>query len=226
MIRITVDARTLEVEDGANLLKACLDNGIFIPNLCYMKGMGNPPASCRLCFVDIEGEINPVASCTVRCADGMVVETNTPRVRELQWMAFELIMSTHRIDCGNCLSKNNCALIEISRHLKIRLKPVSLRPIPGEIRNEEHPCLIYDSSKCVRCGRCIYACEETHGRLFLTYAGRGIEMGISFFGDTDDASIPCGTCLVCVKVCPVSALVSYRRYELPPESRDREDRES
>ena len=213
MIKITVDNRVLVVEEGANLLKACLENGIFIPNLCYMKGMESPQASCRLCFVDIEGQKAPVPSCSVRAGEGMAVQTNTPRVRELQWAAFELLMSNHRIDCGNCLSKNDCPLIAISRHLKIRLKPMSVKSITPEPVSENHPCLIYDNSKCVRCGRCIYACGETQGRLYLTFVKRGINMGVSFYGDTEDESLPCSRCLVCVKVCPVSALVSYKRYD-------------
>ena len=65
MVAIRVDNRKLEVKEGTNLLKACLDNDIYIPNLCYVEKMSHPPASCRLCFVEIEGEKQPIPACTV-----------------------------------------------------------------------------------------------------------------------------------------------------------------
>lgn len=219
MIIISVDDKEIQAEEGTSLLKVCLDNGIYIPNLCYMEGMETPPSSCRLCFVDIDGEKNPVPSCSVKVREGMKVFTNTPRVRGLQWSAFELIMSNHRIDCGSCLSRKACPLIKISRHLKIRLKPFRVGHINSGNEDivEDHPCLIYDITKCVRCGKCLHICEKIHGRLYLTFAGRGVDMGISFFGDSDDETIPCARCLACVKICPVSALLSYERYEHSPE---------
>ncbi|MBU1613558.1 (2Fe-2S)-binding protein, partial [Patescibacteria group bacterium] len=91
MIKIIVDDKEIEAEDGSNLLQTCLDNGIFIPNLCYLKEMDRPAASCRLCFVEVDG-MN-VASCAAKIRDGMIVRTDAEQVRRLQKTAFELIMS-------------------------------------------------------------------------------------------------------------------------------------
>ncbi|MBW2193141.1 MAG: (2Fe-2S)-binding protein, partial [Deltaproteobacteria bacterium] len=84
MVEFEVDGRSIQAPQGVTLLQACLDNDIYIPNLCFLADYQNPPASCRLCFVEIDGEEKPVTSCTVGVADGMVVRTDTSPVRRLQ----------------------------------------------------------------------------------------------------------------------------------------------
>jgi len=80
MVKLVVDNKEIETEEGNNVLQACLDNDIYIPNLCYLKEMDNPPGSCRLCFVEIVGYSRPVTSCTENVKEGMVVTTNTEPV--------------------------------------------------------------------------------------------------------------------------------------------------
>ena len=212
MIKIIINKRTIETEKGANLLKTCLDNGIFIPNLCYINEMETPPVSCRLCFVEIEGTDSPVAACSVSVEKGMIVKTDTDHVRRLQRSGFELLMSNHRIKCGECPSKNDCVLINISRFLKVKLKPKRLETIIVEHETEDHPHLIFDQTKCIMCGKCLYICNKLHGSLYLSLAKRGLETKISFYGETDPEKIPCGKCNACVEICPVSALISYKKY--------------
>ena len=79
MIKLTIDGRQLDVDEQKTLLEVCLEHGIDIPNLCFLKEMENPPASCRLCFVQVEGESKPVSSCRVKPSEGMVVHTTKPR---------------------------------------------------------------------------------------------------------------------------------------------------
>ena len=93
MIKLTIDNKEIKAEEGITLLQACLDNEIYVPNLCFLKEMGDPPASCRICFVEIKGEDKPVTSCTEKVNDGMVVKTDTPLVRRLQRTAFQLLLS-------------------------------------------------------------------------------------------------------------------------------------
>jgi len=89
MVRLLVDSIEIETEEGTTLLQACLENDIYIPNLCFLERMDRPPASCRMCFVEIEGENDPVTSCTVKVKDGMVVKTDTDAVRRLRFKARE-----------------------------------------------------------------------------------------------------------------------------------------
>jgi predicted molibdopterin-dependent oxidoreductase YjgC len=205
---LIIDDREMKIKKGQRLLHAIVDNGIYIPSLCCLKEMTKSPASCRLCFVEIEGRNNPVLSCTVDAEDGMIIRTDTPAVRRLQKTAFELILSTHHINCRECAVNKKCVLQTMAKFLNIPLKQKRIEYLNREIQiDNDHPYLIYDPFKCVMCGRCIFMCEKLHGKLFLSFAGRGLNMKISFFGETDPDKIPCNSCYACVDSCPVAALI-------------------
>ena len=207
MVKIVVDNKQIEVEEGMTLLEACLFNEIYIPNLCYLEGMDNPSASCRMCFVEIAGENKPVTSCTVKVKEGMVVETDTPSVRKLQRTALQLLLSVHRVECGTCPANKKCELQRIAKFLKVGLKPKHLEQHLKKTEiYENHPVFDYYPNRCVLCGKCIFVCQRKHGQPFLTFAKRGLDTFISFYGEEDAPDLPCEKCLACVEVCPVSAI--------------------
>jgi len=208
MIKLKVDGKEIEASEETSLLQACLDNEIYIPSLCHIKGMKDTPASCRLCFVELEGEDRPVTSCTIKIRDGMVVRTDSPSVRQLQRTALQLLLSVHNVDCGHCPANKRCALQDMARFLKVGLKPKHLDIRLKEIEiDESHPCIYYYPNRCVLCGRCVHVCKERHARPFLTFAKRGLDTVISFYGENDISDIPCKDCLACIEVCPVSAVI-------------------
>ena len=208
MAKLTVDGKEIEAQDGMTLLQACLENGIYIPNLCYQNEMDNPPGSCRLCFVEIEGSGQPVTSCRVKVQDGMVIRTNTEHVRRLQRNAFELLLSSHHVDCKNCPANRNCELQRIAKFLHFGLKLTRLEQLDRESTVEdEHPCLEYVPSRCVLCGRCVFACKKMNGQPMLSFARRGLDTVISFFGEEEKARVTCEQCYACVEICPVAALL-------------------
>ena len=207
MIKILVDNKEIEVEEGINLLRACLDNDIYIPHLCYLDGMDSALASCRMCFVEIEGKDNPLTSCTVEVRDGMAVRTDTPSVRRLQRSGLQLLLSVHDVDCGHCPANKKCDLQRIARFLKVGLKPKHLEHlIKDRGVEEDHPFLDYYPNRCVLCGKCVHVCRTQHGRPFLTFAKRGFDTVISFYGEEDAKRLPCKKCIACVKICPVGAI--------------------
>jgi NADH dehydrogenase/NADH:ubiquinone oxidoreductase subunit G len=206
-VKIRVDQKEIEVEEGANLLESCLERDIYIPNLCHLKGMAHPPASCRLCFVEIDGVDKPVTACTVRVEPGLVVRTDTPRVRDLQRSGLQFLLSVHKVDCAHCPANKRCALQKMAKFLKVGLKPKNLPNIlkePEEVL--EHPYLNLYPNRCVLCGRCIYVCRERHGRSYLTFAKRGFDTVISFYGEEEVMELPCEDNPACVEVCPVAAI--------------------
>ena len=208
MPKLLVDNKEIEVKEGTTLLKACLDNGIYVPNLCYLESIDEPPASCRMCFVEIEGEENPITSCTVTVKEDMVVKTDTLSVRRLQQAALRLLLSVHHVDCKNCQANKKCELQSLAKFLKVGLKPKQLEiQLKDPEINQDHPCLDYYPNRCVLCGKCIRVCREKHGQSDLTFAKRGFDTVISSYRKDDASTVDCEKCIVCVDICPVGALI-------------------
>ena len=206
-IRLKVDDREIEAKEGENLLHVCLENDIYIPNLCHIKGMKRPSASCRLCFVEIQGEDKPLPSCTLDVRDEMAVKTGTKSVRRLQHTALRLLLSAHHVDCGNCPANKRCELQNLAKLLKVGLKPGQLDKYLKKTEvDESHPCITYYPNRCVLCGKCVYVCKEKHGQPMMSFAKRGFDTVISFYGEQDSSTLPCEKCCACVEICPVDAL--------------------
>lgn len=205
MVEFLVDNHIIQAEKGANLLHTCLENGIYIPNLCYLNNIQPPFASCRLCFVQISGTIVP--SCTQKVTEGLEVLTNTPEVRKLQIMGFRLLLSVHDIKCKGCPANKRCELQKIAKFLKVGLKPAGF-----EIRLKDpgldsgHPYLLMDQNRCVLCGKCVRVCEQKHGISYLTFAKRGFDTVISAYIEPDETPLKFSGCTACIDICPVHAI--------------------
>jgi len=216
MVKITVDQREILAEEGTFLLEACLKNDIYIPHLCWMDGMKEPWAACRLCFVEIEGQKGPVPACTAPSRDGMVVRTDTADVRALQRSALQLLLSVHHVDCKNCHANKRCALQDLARFLKVGLKSKELEQYRKPVeKDESHPYLVYFPNRCVLCGKCIHVCREIHGRPLISFSRRGFETVISLQGTAESPDIQCRSCSACAAVCPVGALTTKDKLKSP-----------
>ncbi len=208
MVKLSVDEREIEAQEGKSVLQACLENGIFIPNLCFMKTRQHPHASCRLCFVDIDKNDQPVTSCTEEVREGLLVRTNTLPVRRLQRSGFKLLMSAHHRDPKDCPVKSSCQLIRIAKHLKVALKSDPLELLERETDEEvDLTFFTYYPFRCVLCGKCVYICRRRNGHNLLTFAKRGFDTGIAFYGSGDPADFPCHHCGACAAACPTGALI-------------------
>jgi len=207
-ISIEVDGRVIAVEQGTNLLSACLAIGIYVPHLCYLEDVSPVSGSCRLCFVDIEGGSGPVPACTVTVADSLVVRTGTPAVRRMQRAGLRLLLSVHRIDCKNCPANRRCELQRIARFLKAGLTPGKLeRHLKKPEVDSAHPYLDYYPNRCVLCGKCVHVCSRQHREMVLSFAKRGFDTVVGYYGASSNPSPLCAGCRACVEVCPVAALV-------------------
>jgi bidirectional [NiFe] hydrogenase diaphorase subunit len=208
MVSIVVDGKPIEAEEGRSLLQVCLENGIYIPNLCYLKEMEDPTGSCRLCLVEIEGEEKPRVSCREKVRNGMVVKTDTAIVRQLQRIDFQLLMTAHHMECKYCLSKRKCELQKIAKLLGVRLKETKFEQLERlNLAVLKHPLFDLLPARCILCRKCLFVCEQRNPEPLLKITRRGFEHVIEAACKGDPEELPCRECMACVKVCPVSAIV-------------------
>jgi formate dehydrogenase major subunit/NADH-quinone oxidoreductase subunit G len=208
---IIVDGREIKAEVGSRLLWAIIDAGIWVPNLCAIRGLEPPDGGCRLCWVEVEDRESPVTSCTQPVFDGMVVRTRSPAVDRLVRAGFEMLLSTHRLDCKDCPGNRRCALQEIARLRKIPLRGKRLFKIEPDFPvDESRADLGLNPNHCVLCGKCVHVCNHEVKKGVLDIANRGIESVVSTFDGQPLAEQDCGDCTRCAEVCPVGAIYLRR----------------
>ena len=206
-ISLTIDGKKIRSHEGEKILWAALENGIYIPNLCAIHEKMQPSASCRLCFVEVEGEKEPVIACTEAVKQGMVVNTRGKDALRLARTSAELLLSCHPIDCGHCLKNRFCELQKIAKHLDIKLKTKRFRKLERSLPIDESiPLFTYDPNKCVLCGKCIWVCQEKLGIGAVGFIRRGFKRMVSTFQAKPLVESNCTQCGECVKVCPVGSL--------------------
>ena len=132
MVNLTIDGKQISVEENTTIMEAAKQNGIPIPKLCYLKGI-NEIAACRVCVVEVEGNDRLITSCNNVAREGMVIHTNSPRVRRDRKTNVELILSQHDCQCVTCARSGNCSLQTIANDLNIIDIPFkkSLKRCPG-----------------------------------------------------------------------------------------------
>lgn len=206
-ISLTIDGKQIKAHKGETILWAALENGIYIPNLCAIQEKMQPSASCRLCFVEVEGENEPVIACTEPVKEGMVVNTRGKNALRLARTSAELILASHPVDCGHCLKNRSCELQKIAKHLGTKLKTKRFRKLERNLPiDESSPLFIYDPNKCVLCGKCVWVCQEKLGIGAIGFTRRGFKRMVSTFQDNPIGQSACSQCTECVKVCPVGSL--------------------
>jgi formate dehydrogenase major subunit/NADH-quinone oxidoreductase subunit G len=207
-VSLTIDGKRIKAKEGEKILWAALQNNIYIPNLCAIKEKVRPSASCRLCFVEVEGENEPLIACTEPVREGMVVNTRGRNALRLARTSAELILASHPVDCPHCLKSRSCELQKIAKHLGIKLKTKRFRKLERNLPIDESCSLFtYDPNKCVLCGKCVWVCQEKLGIGAIGFTRRGFKRRVSTFRDKPLAETTCAQCAECVKVCPVGALV-------------------
>ena len=208
MIELTVDGQAVRVFEGSTILDACRQLAIETPTLCYGDTL-TPVNVCRVCVVELEGARTLVPSCSRKAEAGMVVHTDSERVRTSRRLVLELLGSS--VD----LSTAPEALAYIEEY---DAKPDRFGPDAARVEHEvkiDNDLYVRDYSKCILCYRCVEACGVDHQNTFaIAVAGRGFDAHISTELDVtlpDSACVYCGNCIT---VCPTGALMSKREYDM------------
>ncbi len=205
-IKLTIDNMEIVAAKGTTILKAALDNGIYIPHLCYHRDL-EPVGVCRLCMIEIEGRGLTIA-CRAPAEDGLIVKTESPEINKVRRVAMELLITNHHVDCLSCAQNDKCAIQKLAVYIGIdqkRLeklrKPTATIPI-----DTSNPFFDRDPNKCVLCGICVRTCGELQRIGDIDFAFRGPQTIISTFANKPIAESRCESCGECMIRCPVGAL--------------------
>lgn len=203
MVKFTLDGQQLSVPEGTTIMEAAKENQILIPKLCYLKGL-NEIAACRICVVEVEGMERLITSCNNVVKEGMVIRTNSPKVRADRRKTVQLILSQHDCKCATCVRSGNCTLQHVASDLNIIDLPYKERfeEIPW---NKEFP-LIRDARKCIKCMRCIQVCDKIQTLKVWDVAGTGSRTTVNVSGNRNITDADCALCGQCITHCPVAAL--------------------
>ncbi|QUI22835.1 iron hydrogenase small subunit [Vallitalea pronyensis] len=204
MVKITINNKQLEVPSDVTILQAAKMHGILIPNFCFLEGV-HKNGSCRICSVEVEGAKSLQAACMTNVTDGMVVHTNTKKVRQARKIIYELMLSNHPKDCLSCDRNRHCEFQELGEVIG-----VSENPYEGDMSiqyvDDNNPSIVRDLSKCVLCRRCVTMCNEVQGVGILNNQNRGFDTFVGPSEGFDLDGINCSYCGQCTTVCPVDAL--------------------
>ena len=226
MVTLKIDGFDVTVPEGTSVMRASAEAGIQVPKLCATDSV-EAFGSCRLCVVEIEGRRGTPASCTTPVAAGMIVHTQSSKVRKIRKGVMELYISDHPLDCLTCSANGDCELQDMAGAVglrDVRYEAIETHFQPrqnGEAnpnyipKDDSNPYFTYDPAKCIVCSRCVRACEEVQGTFALTITGSGFDSRVSAGAAGDDfMSSDCVSCGACVQACPTATLQEKSVIEL------------
>ena len=190
---------------GTTILEAAEKAGIPIPHLCFLKEI-NEIAACRMCMVEIEGVNRLVPACNTEVAEGMVIQTNSPRVRQARKTNLRLILSQHNSNCTVCVRSGNCQLQKLSNDLNIHYQPYAVQPERSNV--DLSVPIVREASKCIKCMRCIQVCDKIQGMHIWDVAGTGSRTTVDVSYNRYLKNTACVFCGQCVTHCPTGALTA------------------
>ncbi len=218
-MKLTIDGKEIEAYEGQSVLDAALEAGIFIPHLCSHPDL-EAKGGCRLWSGEIEGVEGAVPSCMTKAEEGMKVTVNGPEADKVRRTAMELILATHPEDCTGCPKYGKCELQSMYQYMGVsaeRWRKKS-RSVPND---DSNPLISHLFTRCVRCGRCIRACQDLRGVKVLDYvqSRAGIHAGVPEGKSLKEAG--CRFCGACIEVCPTGSIMDV--VKIMKEDRTRTD---
>jgi NADH-quinone oxidoreductase subunit G/NADP-reducing hydrogenase subunit HndD len=204
VILIEVNGRNVEAKPGEMLLSSLRRAGINVPTLCHMEDLF-PSGACRMCVVEVEGHRSLVPSCAFPVAQGMKVQTHSPRAVRARKTIVELLLADHPDDCLFCVRSGNCELQTLARELGVRDRRYSGGKSNYNV-DVSNPSIVRDPAKCILCGKCVRVCEEVQAVAAIDFVGRGSKAQVAAAFEEGLNVSSCINCGQCVMVCPTGAL--------------------
>lgn len=203
MVTFKINGRELSAPKGTTILEAAKKAGIPIPHLCFLKEI-NEIAACRMCVAEIEGTDRLVPACNTEVLEGMVIQTNSPRVRQARKTNLRLILSQHNSSCTTCIRSGFCELQRLSHDLNIHYQPYDVQP--ERTRVDLSTPIVREASKCIKCMRCVQICDKIQGMHIWDVAGTGSRTTVDVSYNRYLKNTACTFCGQCVTHCPTGAL--------------------
>lgn len=203
MVNLTIDGVRVSVPENTTLMDAAAATGVRIPRLCFLKDI-NEIAACRVCLVEVEGHERLITACNNTVVEGMVVHTNSPRVRRARRTNVQLILSQHDCRCAVCVRSGNCALQELANDMGCIGNPYGEKP-EATAWNMDFP-IIRDNAKCIKCMRCIQVCDKVQTLGVWDVMGTGSRTTVNVSNGRKIEDADCSLCGQCITHCPVAAL--------------------
>lgn len=205
VVTLQMDGKDLSAQDSQTLMHVATEAGIRIPRLCFVKGL-SVYGGCRLCLVEVEGMNKLVAACSTKAAEGMKVQTATPRLKEYRRMILELLFAERNHVCSVCVSNGHCEMQSLAQEFgldHIRFPYI----YPNLAVDASHDRFVLDHNRCVLCTRCVRVCDEIEGAHTWDVMGRGTtSLVITDLAQAWGEADSCTSCGKCVQLCPTGAL--------------------
>ena len=203
MVNATINGIDITVEDGTTILAAARKVGVDVPTLCYLKEV-NEIGACRVCVVEVEGQDRCVTACNNVVQEGMVIKTNTRKVRTTRKTNVKLILSQHDYECASCVRSGNCTLQSLANELNISEMPYD--SILEKNKCDKNFPLLRANDKCIKCMRCVQICDNIQGMHVWDVVNTGSRTTVNIAKNKTIQETKCTLCGQCVVNCPVGAL--------------------
>jgi predicted molibdopterin-dependent oxidoreductase YjgC len=225
---IKINGHNYEFMPGETILEVALRIGVFIPTLCFLKG-ATPTGACRICIVEGKNVPGFISSCSTPATPNLEIYTETKRIREARRTILELMLISGNHNCSVrdvlpqewtdfqgmveeydqaediCTAYGRCQLQALAYRYMVTERTLDSLEVQYPLDSED-PLISRDYSRCILCGRCVYACNEIQVNRAISHGYRGIQAKIVFRGDKTIPESDCVYCGECIQVCPVGSL--------------------